>query len=138
MPEGYIPAEDSLALTWMQFFSAGIAANPALYGVSVADATAIGNAVNDFDATYQVAMDPATRTKVTVAAKDDARTSAEQICRQFATLIKYNAGISDPDKIAIGVRPVNTDRNPIEVPETSPLSRIATGRALTRLATGVL
>jgi hypothetical protein len=42
--------------------------------VSVADATAITNAVNDFDTTYQVAMDPATRTKVTVAAKDDART----------------------------------------------------------------
>ena len=124
MAEPYIPAEDSLALTWMQVFSAGIAANPALYGVSVADATAISNAVSDFDATYQVAMDPATRTKVTVAEKDDARTSAEQICRQFATLIKYNAGISDPDKIAIGVRPVNPDRNPIEVPETSPLVNI--------------
>ena len=53
---------------------------------------------------------------MTVAQKDDARTSAEQICRQFAILIKYNAGISDPDKIAIGVRPVNNSREPIECP----------------------
>jgi hypothetical protein len=124
MTAPYIPAEDGNALTWMQVFSAGIAADPGKYGVSAADATAISNAVNDFDATYAIAMDPATRTKVSVAAKDDARTSAEQICRQFATLIKHNAGISDPDKIAIGVRPVNPDRNPIEVPETSPLLNI--------------
>jgi hypothetical protein len=33
--------------------------------------------------------------------------------RKLADLIKFNAGISDPDKIAIGVRPVNTSREPI-------------------------
>lgn len=49
--------------------------------------------------------------------KDDARTSAERICRQYASLIKPNAGISDPDKLAIGVPPVNTDRNPINIPD---------------------
>ena len=124
MAEPYIPAEDTLALVWMQAFRDGISANPALYGVSAADALAIAGAVNGFDTALAVALNPTTRTKVTVAAKDDARTSAEQICRQFATLIKYNAGISDPDKIAIGVRPVNPDRNPIEVPETSPLVNI--------------
>lgn len=124
MADGYIPAEDANALVWMQVFAAGITASPALYALTVADALAISRAVDKFDAAYIVAIDPATRTAVTVAAKDDARTSAEQVCRQFATLIKYNAGISDPDKIAIGVRPVNPDRDPINVPDTSPLLNI--------------
>jgi hypothetical protein len=43
------------------------------------------------------------------------------LCRQYAILIKFNAGISDGDKIAIGVRPVNPNRVPINVPASSPL-----------------
>ena len=124
MTSSYIPATEANALDWMETFADGIAADPAKYGVSVADATAISSAVQDFADARAISIDPVTHSPVNVAAKDDARTSAEQICRQFASLIKYNAGISDPDKIAIGVRPVNTDRNPIEVPETSPLVNI--------------
>jgi hypothetical protein len=52
------------------------------------------------------------------------RNSAEQICRQYALLIKFNAGISNPDRIAIGIRPVNPARSPINVPDSSPLFNI--------------
>lgn len=124
MTQPYIPAEDSAALDWMQVFSDGITANPGLYQLSAADATAISGAVSAFDTAYQDVIDPATKTSVTVATKDDARVSAEQICRQYAILIKSNAGISDPDKIAIGVRPVNSSREPINVPESSPLLNV--------------
>jgi len=120
----FIPREDTLALAWMQTFAGGIAAGPALYMLSPADAAAISAAVDAFDVALQVVLDPAERTKVTVAAKDDARRSAEQICRQYAGLIKLNAGVSDPDKIAIGVRPVNTSRDPVPVPQSSPLLNI--------------
>src|SRR4051812_5534410 len=104
MPD-FIPSQDPQALLWMQTFSAGITANPALYQLTAPDAVAIAAAVAGFDTALTTATNPATRTHVTVAAKDDARTAAQQICRQFAILIKFNAGISDPDKIAIGVRP---------------------------------
>jgi hypothetical protein len=39
-------------------------------------------------------------------------------------LIKENAGITDADKIDIGVRPVNINREPINCPQTSPLISI--------------
>ena len=113
----FIPADDPNALAWMQVFAGGITANPALYMLTALDAAAITAAVDAFAAALAEVQDPATNTVVTVAAKDDARTSAEQICRQYASLIKPNAGISDPDKLAIGVPPVNTDRNPINVPD---------------------
>lgn len=124
MADGYIPSDDAGALQWMQAFSGGITATPAVYGLSTSDAATIAASVDAFAGALAVATAPATRTKVTVAAKDTARNAAEQICRQFAMLIKFNDGVSDADKIAIGVRPVNPDRDPIEVPETSPLLNI--------------
>ena len=39
-------------------------------------------------------------------------------------LLKDNVGISDEDKVAIGVRPINPNREPIECPQTSPLINI--------------
>ena len=108
----------------MQTFSAALSANPALYMLTGPDAATVASAVGAFDSALTLSSDPNTRTPVNIALKDDTRTAAEQICRQFAILIKFNAGISDPDKIAIGVRPVNPNREPIECPQTSPLLNV--------------
>lgn len=121
MYDPYLPATDSEARDWMNTFAAGIAASPATYGLAAADASAIQAAVDAYNAAYLIAVDPATRTPVTVNQKDTARNAAEQIGRQYAVIIKHDAGISDADKIAIGVRPVNPDREPIQCPQTSPI-----------------
>src|SRR5690348_12208968 len=84
----FIPAQDPQALIWLQTFASGIQANPALYMLTGPDSAAISAAVAAFAAALAVTSVPATKTAVTVAAKDDARTAAEQICRQFAALIK--------------------------------------------------
>jgi len=124
MSEGYIPSTDAGALQWMEAFAAGISANAPLYGLSAADAAGIQAAVDAYATALTVATTPSTRTEVTINDKNNARNAAEQICRQFAILIKFNDGISDGDKIAIGVRPVNNSREPINVPDTSPLLSI--------------
>jgi hypothetical protein len=77
----YIPAEDAAALTWMNQFSSGIAASPYTYLLSPADATAISSAVSGFADALAISDNENTRTKITIAAKDDARASAEQMCR---------------------------------------------------------
>jgi hypothetical protein len=124
MSSSYIPAEDAHALEWMQVFASGLNSNPGLYGVSPANAAAVSAAVAIFASAYELVIDPATKTKVTVADKDDARANAEALCRLYATQIKAAAGISDGDKIAIGVRPPNPTREPIPVPQSSPLLSI--------------
>lgn len=123
MPD-FMPDKDPQALLFMQNFATIIAANPAIYQLTAPDAAAITAAVAAFDTALTTATNPSTRTHVTVAIKDDARTAAEQLVRQFAALIKFNAGISDPDKIAIGVPPVNNSREPVDCPQTSPLLNI--------------
>jgi hypothetical protein len=121
MGDNYIPARDGQALTWMQTFATGIAAAPATYQLTTAAAASISSAVDAYATAYAESQDPALRTTVIVATKDETRNTAEQLCRQYAILIKFNAGISDADKIAIGVRPVNPSRVPIGVPASSPL-----------------
>lgn len=120
----YIPAEDGLALAWMRAFADGISANVGLYMLTATDAAAITAQVDAFQAAWFVANDKSTRTEPTVNIKNQTRNSAEQICRGYAMTIKQNAGISDDAKIAIGVRPENTSREPINVPQTSPLVSI--------------
>ena len=124
MSQSYIPAEDGEALTWMRAFSNGITADPALYMVTVGDAAAIAAEVDGFETAYFTANDPSTRTQAAVSLKNQTRTSVEQICRHYAKLIKYNAGISDQAKIDIGVRPENSSREPINCPQSSPLVNI--------------
>lgn len=120
----YMPAEDAQFRTFVESFSAGISSNPGSYMLSAAQAASIASVVANFVAALAVSSAEATRTKATIAQKDDARAICETLCRQYAMLIKDNGGIADADKIAIGVRPVNPDRSPIECPQTAPLLNI--------------
>ena len=121
MATPFIPAQDGLALTFMEDFAQGITNDPGLYQCTAADALAISAAVSAYGVAYQTATNPATRTPLAITAKDQNRASAEQIVRQFANIIRANAGISDEAKQAIGVRPINNSRNPINVPASSPM-----------------
>lgn len=124
MGNSYIPAREADALAWMKNFAAQLSAAPATYQVSGPDAANITAAVNAFEAAYNAAQEPSGHNPVTTIIKDEARRVAEELCRQFALLIKYNAGITSADKVEAGIRPVNTNRQPIQVPATSPLLNI--------------
>jgi hypothetical protein len=121
MPQDFIPSQDANALLWMQTFANTIAADPAGYMVTAADATTISNAVAAYASALAIAVASETRTPVSISLKDETRNSAEQVCRQYAGLIKLNVGISNQAKIAAGVRPVNTEREAIPAPATSPI-----------------
>jgi hypothetical protein len=120
----YIPANDAQFSLWAQAFANGISANSALYMLTPAQAASIQSVTDNFVAALLVATTEATRTKATIIAKDNARSVCESLCRQYAILIKNNVGIDDADKVNIGVRPINPDREPIECPQTSPLLNI--------------
>ena len=121
MADSYIPTTDSAALSWMRAFAGGIASDSSAYQLGSADVTTINNAVNAYAQAISVSSNPSTRNIGTVAVKTAARRSATGICRQYAILIKNNAGITDQNKLDIGVRPVHTSRTPINVPASAPL-----------------
>jgi hypothetical protein len=121
MANDYIPRRDAEVLNWLRVFAGTISAAPSVYMLGPSDAAAIQRAVDEYAQAYALAKNPEFSTQVTVNEKDTARNSAEQICRQYASLIKPNAGVSDANKLAIGVRPLNRGRTPIHCPQSSPL-----------------
>lgn len=124
MADPFIPPKDSDALTAMETFSDGISEDPQKYFCSQSDAENIALVVLSFRNALKTAVTPATRTPLACDLKDETRAIAEQTVRAFANLIRPNAGISNQDKLAIGVRPINKQRTPIYVPTSSPLLNV--------------
>src|SRR5689334_12037274 len=104
--------KDSELVVQLPVFANGIAANIAKYQVSLPDANAMVSAVNDYLAKYSAWNDPATRTAATLEQKSASKASALGICRVFYRQIAGNVGISDADKVLIGVTPLNNTRTP--------------------------
>lgn len=120
---GYIPAPLSQLLTWADNFSALLVATPAAYMVSAADAASVLSAFDVFKAAYNLSKktSPTTRTPTTVAATVAAKTTMLFLIRSWASQIRLNPGVSDADKLALGLRLPNNAPSPIPVPVTFPL-----------------
>ena len=117
----YIPAPDSSFLSWILNFATLLALNPALFGLTAPDAVLVDAQATAFDIALTAATDPATRTPVTVAAKDASRASAESIVRPYAVAISLNPAVTNGDKVAIGVTVRSTTPTPIPAPVTPPV-----------------
>ncbi len=102
-------------------FAGGISRNPAKYRRTKSEAAEIRKAVDAFVKTLKVASRPVTKTRPTVREKDNKRETAERVHSKYYNLIKADPQITDSDKVAIGVLPVNPERTPISVPVTVPL-----------------
>lgn len=117
----YIPRADDAFRTFAENFAANISAFPAAYMLTSSQAASIQGVVDVFVAKLALAQNELMRTRTTIADKDDARSIAETLIRQYAIGIKHNAGIPDGDKLAIGVRPLNPGRRRRGEPGSQPL-----------------
>lgn len=120
----YIPSNDDGFRTFAENFAGNITAAPAAYMLTPGQAASIQGVVDTFVAKLAIAQNELTRTKSTIADKDDARSIAESLIREYAIDIKNNDGIPDAQKLAIGVRPINPSREPIAAPSSPPLLNV--------------
>lgn len=120
----YIPNKDADFANWLLNFSTLLTAAPATYGLTAPDAVAVAAEQTAFAAAYSAAIDPSTRTPVTVAAKDSAKASALAVVRPFAVNISLNPGVLDADKTAIGVTVRSLVPTPIPAPVDAPVLAI--------------
>ena len=116
----YIPQPDAEFSAWLLNFATLLVASPTTYGLSSTEATATAAVNTTFQAAYTAAIDPSTRTPVTVQAKNDARAQAEATVRPYAVDISRNPAVQNEDKTAIGVNLPNSIRTPIPAPVTAP------------------
>lgn len=120
----YIPSQDDAFRTFAENFAANITSSPSTYMLTAGQAASIQGVVDVFVAKLAIAGNEMTRTKATIAEKDDARSIAEHMIRQYAIDIKYNEGVPDSEKLIIGVRPINPNREPIAPPTSPPLLNV--------------
>lgn len=118
MSSSYIPSRDVDLVPWADNFSTLITANPALYGLVAGDATTIAGLVTTWDAAYAAAVNPSTRTPASIAAKDSAKGAMVPILRLYAQTIKLNAGVSNENKVALGIHINDAGPTPIPPPST--------------------
>lgn len=121
MTAPYIPTRDALLDAWGSNFDTLISADPALYGLQPSDATAIDVAYTDFHNAYLVISVPANRSQVTIATKNNLKATFVQLARTYAQQIRNNPGVSNDDKLALGLNLANNTPSPIPAPSSQPL-----------------
>lgn len=131
MADSYIPARDGDFDAWFLNFSTKLTASPTTYGLIAADATAVAAAYTAWHAAYVAAITPASRTSVTVAAKDVQRTTQEGLVRTYAVQISLNSGVLAGSKVAIGVNPRTSTPTPVPTPTSAPVLSLESSNFLT-------
>lgn len=119
-----IPKQDEQLSSWAQNFSDVINAGPSAYGLSLTDAANIKSTNDNFQAAYARARTPATRTQVSVQAKNDHRNALLATFRAYYVIIQNNPGVTDDNKIAAGIIVRSRSRSPRRVAESQPILQV--------------
>ncbi len=124
MPSTYLPLRESELDAWLANFAALVAAAPAKYALTDADAAEVSAAVTAWHAAFVVASSPQSRTRPAVAAKNAAKRAALRTVRRFAALIRAASPdrISSTLKIGLGLHApaAGGGGTPIATPESTP------------------
>lgn len=120
----YIPRRDAGARQWLNNFAMLVSAQPAAYGLTPADAVTLDALAKQFDAAFERASEPKTRSSPSVAEKDAIRNQALATFRVYAQQIKKNLGVSDQQKLELGLRLDDRTPTPIPAPRTWPILHI--------------
>lgn len=124
MGSTYLPSRDSDLETWLNNFKSLIVASPGAYGLVAADGVAITNAYTAWHTAYLLALNPATRTRGTVATKNEKRVLVLDLVRRYAAAIHANLAVSDQLKVDLGLRVGGGVASPVPPPSTYPLLSI--------------
>ena len=127
----YIPTSDAALDVWAANFSTLITTSPASYGIASTDAVNIAALVAAYHAQYLLAgmsgsipktpVNPATRTPVTIAAKDSTKGAMLPILREYAVLINANQAVTNDQRRSLGLTIKKTTPTPIPDPVSSPI-----------------
>jgi hypothetical protein len=117
----FLPRGDSDFARWATTFATTLALDPTRYGVSEDDAAALLLQNQSFATALRAAIDPRTRTAPAVAGKTASRSSLALRLRQLARMIRAHPGVTDQERIALGLTPLITIAAPLGPPRSRPV-----------------
>lgn len=116
----YIPTKDADLVTWGLNWATLLNGDPARYGVTSPEAALQQTNYDDFSAAYTLASDPTTRSPTTVAHKDGTKALFLADARALAAIVRANRGVTNDDKIALGLNIPDPVPTPIPQPTSVP------------------
>jgi hypothetical protein len=116
-----MPNSDSGFHNWLLNFARLVSENPSGVGLSQSDAAVIASVQASYDAAFQAVQSPSTRTPAAVGRKDSIKASAMATMRVYAGLIRANRGVTNQQRLELGLGIENASRAPIPAPTTQPV-----------------
>jgi hypothetical protein len=111
-------------LAWSADFSAAITLAPTSYGLVAGQATSYAALHTAFAAALATSTNPATRTRGTISAKNEARTSLTAEARELARVINAFPSITNQQRIDLGLHPRSGSITPIPAPTEPPVMEV--------------
>lgn len=121
MPINFLPDKDQNLNAWAANFDTKITATPTAYGLVAADATAFHALAADFAVKLAAAVNPATRTRVTVAQKNISRAALKAKARALAKIVNAYPPLTNAQRAELGLTVRDTTPTPVPPPTTKPL-----------------
>jgi hypothetical protein len=116
----YIPASAAELVPFSFNFKELIVAQPTLYGLTAAQATAYATAHDDFAEAFQAATDPGTRTPAAILVKDQSMKALKEMLRLLARQVQGTPTVTDEQKLLLGLTVRKAEPTPINPPTDSP------------------
>ncbi|MDR2651826.1 MAG: hypothetical protein LBC68_05875 [Prevotellaceae bacterium] len=117
----FIPRPDNKFAAWLKTLTAYLLRKAAEWNIPQAVVTDLATLAADFETALEASENPATRTKVTVQQKNEARNAAESTVRKLLkAYVNYNPAVTDADRDSMGLPIYKTTRTPAPVATTYP------------------
>ena len=129
----YIPTVETRFLIWSENYVNVLASNASRWSIPDSAVSRLHGLNTEYKEKYSVAENPATRTRVAIQAKNDAKKAfIAGIRRVYRSYVLYNESVSNEDRELLQVSIHDTKATPSVAPHTAPLGR---GRYLRASAT---
>lgn len=132
MPD-WLPTRDTSILPFALNLSGRVSAEPGAFGFSVAEAAALAGDVAAYQAALAVALTPSTRTKTSVAGKDQLKGRLVATLRAAARRIRADPRVSSTQRTDLGLPIYPAGRRPVPPPATPPTLNLLVSAPLTQI-----
>lgn len=125
MPHNFYNQKQADLVTGSANFASLIATGFASYGLTTGQATAFGTLNTALQSAWLAAIEPTTRTRVTIAAKNLAIRNMRASAVLLAKIIYATATVTDGQLVGLGLLP-RSSRVPVPAPTTAPVVEVGT------------
>jgi hypothetical protein len=123
----YIPKKESVFYPWAKNLVQGCIANGVRWMVPPEETGELSTFFNTYEAKYQIALTPATRTKITVQAKNDAKKAFTAVLRRYSMgHLLHNKLVTHDDRKLLQLPIYDPTPTPKPVPVTYPMGLVDT------------